>query len=162
MTIPRWKCSPSSIIRGWGEPNGVSQIEVLDDRMIIRHEFMDTVRTVYLDGREPANDYEAGLTGHSVGAIDGSTMVIETSDVAAGVLMPHPGVLHSEDMHVVETLTLSDSDQTLTREYVVTDPQYLTEPFTGRSVWLRSELPLTEYNCVELGGISNVRPEEND
>jgi len=65
-------------------------------------------------------------------------------------------------MHVVETLTLSDDDQTLTREYEVTDPQYLKEPFTGRSVWLRSTLPLTEYNCTELGGISNVRPEEND
>ncbi len=159
---PALECSPSSIIRGWSEPNGVSQIEILDDRMIIRHEFMDTIRTVYIDNREPPADYVRSLTAFSVGAIDGNTMTIETSGFAAGVLLPHPGVLHSEDMQIVETLTLSDDGQQLVREYEVTDPQYLTGPYTGRSVWIRSDLPLTAYDCEELSGISKIRPGKDE
>lgn len=159
---PALVCSPSSIIRGWGEPNGVSQIELQDDRAIVRHEFMDTVRTVYLDDRRMPEDFERSLAGFSVGTIDGNTMTIETSGFAAGVLLPHPGVMHSEDMRVVETLTLSDDGQQLVRDYEVVDPQYLNGPYTGRSVWLRSNLPLTAYECEELSGVSKIRPGENE
>jgi len=157
---PALECSPSSIIRAWGEPNGVSQIELQDDRAIIRHEFMDTVRTVYLDGRQMPADFDRSLTGFSVGKINGNTMTIESSGFAAGVLLPHPGVLHSEDMRVVETLTLSDDGQQVVREYEVVDPQYLNAPYTGRSVWLRSNLPLAAYDCEELSGVSKIRPDQ--
>ncbi|MGI9203250.1 MAG: DUF6152 family protein [Woeseiaceae bacterium] len=159
---PALECSPSSIIRAWGEPNGVSQIELHDDRAIIRHEFMDTVRTVYLDDRRMPDDFERGLTGFSVGNIDGNAMTIETTGFAAGVLLPHPGVMHTEDMRVVETLTLSDDGQQVVREYEVLDPQFLKEPYTGRSVWLRSDLPLTAYDCEELSGVSKIRPGQNE
>jgi len=156
---PALECSPSSIIRGWGEPNGISQIERMPGRVIIRHEYMDTVRTVHM-AREYSKDFEQSLTGYSVGWFEGSDLVIETIGFKPGVLMPHPGLLHTADMRVVERLVLSDDGQHLTREYQVSDPRYLKEPLTGRSVWDRTDIPLSPFNCTELSGASKIRPGE--
>ena len=78
--------------------------------------------------------------------------MIETARFKAGVLTPHPGLLHSEDMVVTERLSLSEDGNQLIKEYSVVDPQYLSKPVTGRSAWNRSDIALPKYNCVELGG----------
>lgn len=154
---PALHCSPSSIIRGWGEPNSVSEIFVSDTEVIIKHEYMDTVRVVDLTTREHPASITPSLTGHSVGWYEDKTLVIETTGFSAGILLPHPGLMHSDKMRVVERLTLSDDSTSLTREYEVTDPDYLKTPFTGQSGWTRTDIPLREYNCTELSGINNQR-----
>ncbi len=154
---PALQCSPSSLIRVWGEPFAVNTIEVSDDTIIIRHEFMDTVRTVHLDGGAPPQDYEPGLTGYSVGHFDGDDLVIETKGFKAGVLMPHPGMLHSDQMKLTERLSLNEDGSELVREYEVTDPEYFKGPYTGRSGWRRTNVALSSYDCIELGGVSNIR-----
>jgi len=103
-------------------------------------------------------DLERSLTGHSVGWFEDSTLVIDTAGFAAGVLVPHPGVLHSADMHTVERLSLAENGTRLVREYEVTDPQYLSKPYSGSSRWDRSDIALSVYDCTELSGINNVRP----
>ena len=97
------------------------------------------------------------MTGHSVGWFEGSTLVIDTIGFQAGVLLPHPGVMNSEDMHIVERLSLSADGSQLTRNYEVTDPRFLAAPITGSNSWTRSAIPLSKYNCTELSGINNVR-----
>ena len=49
---PSFECSASSITRAWSEPGTPTEIEQYDDRVVIRHEYMDTVRTIRL-AREP-------------------------------------------------------------------------------------------------------------
>jgi hypothetical protein len=163
---PAFSCSPSSIMRVWGEPDVVNQIEVLEDKVIIRHGFMDTVRTIHLgDAKMPA-DYTPGLTGFSVGRFEGDELVIETTGFKAGVLQPHAGnrnggnggYLHSDKMRVSERLSVSEDGSTLLRSYEATDPEYFASPYKGTNTYLRSALPLTEYNCVELSGVTKVRP----
>ena len=156
---PALFCSPSSIIRGWGEPNSVSEVEITDTTITIRHEYMDTVRTVDLTTREHPSDIEPSLVGHSVGWYEGEDLVIDTIGFDAGVLLPHPGLMNSNKMHVVERLSLSDDGTQLIREYSVTDEDYLKEAVTGRSSWTRTDVPLGKYNCTELSGINNVRPQ---
>jgi len=154
---PALNCSPSSIIRGWSEPNSVSKIEIDDSSVVIRHEYMDTVRHVDLTTREHPASTTPSLTGHSVGWFEDDTLVIASVGFEAGVLLPHPGLMHSENMQVVERLSLGDDGTTLIREYVVTDPDFLKSPHTGQSSWTRSDIPLGEYNCTELGGLNNTR-----
>lgn len=154
---PALRCSPSSLVRVWSEPSGVSTIEVNDDTVVIRHEFMDTVRTIHLDGSAPPEGYEPGLSGYSTGRFEGKDLLIETTGFAAGVLMPHPGILHSEDMKMIERLSLNDDGSELRRAFEVIDPRYFNEPFTGANGWRRSSLSLAEYGCTELGGRSNER-----
>jgi hypothetical protein len=155
---PALFCSPSSIIRGWSEPNSVSEVTQTADQIVIKHEFMDTVRVVDLTTREHPADAEIPVTGHSVGWFEDSTLVIETVGFAAGVLLPHPGVLHSEDMRIAERLSLSEDGTQLIRDYEVTDPQYFSQPYTGTNRWNRTEIALSTYNCTELSGINNQRP----
>lgn len=154
---PALNCSPSSIIRGWGEPNSVSKIEIDDSNVVIRHEYMDTVRHVDLTTREHPASTTPSLTGHSVGWFEDDTLVIETVGFEAGVLLPHQGLMNSENMQIVERLTLSDDGSALIREYVVSDPDFLKTPHTGQSSWTRSDIPIGSYNCTELGGLNNTR-----
>jgi hypothetical protein len=159
---PALECSPSSIIRVWFEPGMVNQIEVLEDKVIIRHEFMDLVRTVHLATQKPPDGFEPSLAGYSIGHFEGDDLVIQTTGFKAGVLQAHAagGMLHTDQMHVTERLTLSDDALRLTRDYVVTDPAYYSEPLTGSQAWQRSTKALPKYDCVELSGVSKVRPED--
>ena len=154
---PALQCSPSSLVRVWGEPNAVNTIEVNDDTIVIRHEFMDTVRTIHMNASKAPDNFEPSLTGYSIGHFEGDVLVIETTAFKAGVLMPHPGILHSDEMTMVERLSLNEDGSELRREYVVTDPRYFSEPLTGASGWRRTNLQLSKYDCIELGGRSNDR-----
>jgi hypothetical protein len=156
---PALRCTPSSILRAWGEPRGVSEITQTPDTMTIKHEYMDTVRVVDLRTQTHPTTVRRSLTGHSVGWFEGATLVIETNGFSAGVLLPHPGVMNSEEMRVVERLSLSTDGNQLTRRYEVTNAKYLATPLTGTSSWNRSAISLSTYNCTELSGVNNIRPE---
>ena len=162
---PAYECSPSSLTRVWGEPGVVNQIEVFDDKIIIRHGFMDTIRTIHLEAPEMPADYAPSLTGYSVGQFDGDDLVIETSGIPAGVLTPHAGggnggYVHSDKLRVTERLSASDDGEQLIRSYSATDADYFVTPFAGTNTYLRSELSMTDYDCVELSGVSKQRPDD--
>jgi hypothetical protein len=159
---PALECSPSSIIRVWFESGMTNQIEIREDQAIIRHEFMDLVRTVHLGAQKPPDGYEASLAGFSVGHFEGNDLVIETTGFKAGVLQAHTGggMLHTDQMQISERLRLSEDGEQLIRDYVVTDPAYYLSPITGSQTWQRSTRPLQEFDCVELSGASKVRPED--
>lgn len=154
---PALQCSPSSIIRGYSEPNGASDFTQSQSQIVIRHEFMDTVRTIDLTTHEHSANTVLSMTGHSVGWFEGGTLVIETVGFEAGVLLPHPGLLHSEEMRIVERMTLAEGGNVLLRDYEVTDSKFFTGAFTGSNSWTRSDISVNAYNCVELGGVSNIR-----
>ncbi len=154
---PALVCSPSSITRGWSEPGGPSEFTQTEDQIVIRHEYMDMLRTIDLTTREHPSIIQPSLTGHSVGWFEGDTLVVETVGFEAGVLVPHPGLVHSDEMKVIERLTLAENGNLLLRAYEVTDSKYFTKAYTGNSSWTRSDIPVSAYNCVELGGISNIR-----
>lgn len=155
---PALQCSPSSIIRGWQEPNSPSEVSLSGDQLIIKHEYMDTVRRIDLSTREHPPQVTPSLTGHSVGWMEGDTLIIDTVGFEAGVLIPHPGVVNTADMRIVERLTISSDSRNLLRRYEVTDPAYLRASITGNNSWDRSDIAVSEYDCTELSGINNVRP----
>ena len=109
LMIQRLNAVRSSIIRGWSEPSGISEITQSGDQIVIKHEFMDTVRVINMDTREHPNDIEPSMTGHSIGWYEDDVLVVETAGFEAGVLVPHPGLLHSEDMVITERLSLSEN-----------------------------------------------------
>jgi hypothetical protein len=56
-------------------------------------------------------------------------------------------VPNSEQAHVVERFTLNEDGRALTRAYVVEDPVYLAEPFTGMDVVHVADLTYEPFNC---------------
>ena len=144
---PSFECSASSITRAWSEPGTPTDIEQFEDRVVIRHEYMDTVRTIRL-AREHTPSPVPRPYGHSIGWYDGSALVVDTVGFAAGVLTPHPGILHSGALHITERITVDSDDLALTVEWTAEDPEFFTEPFAGTSYYMPSPYPVTAYDCT--------------
>ena len=144
---PSFECSASSITRAWSEPGTPTDIEQYDDRVVIRHEYMDTERTIRL-----AAEHDPALTpqpyGHSIGWYEGSTLVVDTIGFAPGVLTPHPGILHSAALHVTERLTVDPDEMLITLEWTAEDPEYFIEPFSGTNYYMPSLYSVSRYNCT--------------
>ncbi|MGI9259166.1 MAG: DUF6152 family protein [Gammaproteobacteria bacterium] len=146
---PSFECSAASITRAWDEPGTPTAIEQTNQQLVIRHEYMDTVRTIQLGTREHPPDLAARPYGHSVGWYEGSTLVIDTIGFEAGVLTPHPGILHSAQLHTVERLSLSPEEGTMELEWVAEDPLFFGEPLTGSIRFTSSPFSVEPYGCVQ-------------
>jgi len=144
---PSFECSASSVSRVWGNPRTPTDIEQTEDSVIIRHEYMDTVRTIRL-----AREHDKVVTprpyGHSIGWYEGSTLVIDTIAFTAGVLTPHPGTMHSDALHMVERVTLNPGNPSLDMEWMAEDPKFFKPPFRGGNHYIESLYPVTEYGCT--------------
>jgi hypothetical protein len=119
---------------------------------------MDFVRTIHMNAAHPKTIVPT-TAGHSTGTWDGDVLVVDTVGFAPGVLIPLSGAMHSNQMHVVERFSVDPNANTLTRAYRVEDPLYVKNPYTGSDVMLLSKEPFVPYNCVELSGKNNLRPQ---
>ncbi len=127
----------------------LSGIELREERVILRNEFFDMSRTVYMDGRDHPENGERTNQGHSVGWWEGDTLVVDTT-----LLSPHRagnssgGVPSGEQKHVVERFSLSDDGTRAIVDVFVEDPEFLTEPFEGQTEMVYSpHLQLYAYDC---------------
>jgi hypothetical protein len=126
----------------------LNRLEILDDRVIIRSEFFDTVRTVYMDGRGHPENGERTNQGHSIGRWDGDTLVVDTTLFADHPSANGNGVPSGPKKHLVERFSLSDDGTRMIVDFFLEDPDYLAEPFTGRKELLFApQLELYRYDC---------------
>ena len=145
---PGYECSPASVWRAWANPTP-TEIEQQEDRVILRHEYMDGVRTVYLDKRDHATDAQPNVVGCSIGWFEGSTLVIDTTGFSRSVIQTVSGLPQTETLRTVERLTLSDDGRTFQHELTHEDPATFTAPWTSTRTYRRApELTLLEFDCV--------------
>jgi hypothetical protein len=157
---PAFRCDPVAIRRVWGAPGTPLSITRQSDRVILRFEWMDVQRVVYLNQREhPKNGPRTSL-GHSIGHFEGDTLVIETANYSAGVLnqyveqagQPTRGLLHSAALTSVERVRLDAATQQLVVEITLKDPEFFTRDFDPWTMEFRpSELKLERFNCSREG-----------
>jgi hypothetical protein len=100
----------------------------LNDRVVIRSDWLGAERTVYMDGRDhpPAN--ERSLQGHSTGRWEGKVLVVDTRNFADEVWAT---VQSGEGKHLVERFALSADGKSLNYSFVLEDPEYLARPVSG-------------------------------
>ena len=157
---PAIKCDPANILFGWVHDRHVNQIVQKDNEITLKYGYMDFVRTIHLNQTEHPKNIKPSRGGHSIGKWDGDVLAVDTVGFLPGVLIPIIGVMHSDQMHIVERFTFDPNAKTLTREYHAEDPLYLKGPYTGRDVMMISDEPYVPYNCVELSGTNNIRPKK--
>ena len=109
---------------------------------------MDTVRTVDMSTREHAKNLTPTLYGHSIGWWEGSTLVIDTTGFTAGVLQPHPGILHSDALHIIERLTVDPERTSLHVAWTAEDPKYFTQPMSGEFTFAPTSYKVQPYDCT--------------
>ncbi|NNC63600.1 MAG: hypothetical protein HKN84_02340 [Gammaproteobacteria bacterium] len=126
----------------------LSEIEIGDDIVFIRSEYLDAVRAVYMDGRGHPEDVEPTPQGHSIGRWEDGALVVDTVAFAEQQSVNGQGVPSSPQKHTIERYALSDDGRRLTIDVFLEDPVYLAEPFSGTLEWQYSPtLSFHSYNC---------------
>jgi hypothetical protein len=85
--------------------------------------------------------------GDAIGRWEGDTLVIEVKNVITKTFMHDSGLPHSDELHVIERLTLIEDGAAIQNEIVMEDPVILTEPWEYTVVYERSDEKPAEYVC---------------
>ena len=163
---PTFRCDPVAIRRVWGAPG--TPLEVVHDGsdLVLHHEWMDVRRVIHMGMKDHAKAGKRTSLGHSIGHMEGDTLVIETANYAAGVLnqyvetpgQPTKGLLHSDKLTTVERLHLDAAGQRLVVEVDMTDPEFFTQPFNRATTeYAPSELKIEPFNCSREGLTGTVK-----
>ena len=117
--------------------------------MILRSEFFDVTRTVYMDGRGHPVNGERTNQGHSIGWWEGDTLVVDTTLLADHRAGNSPrGVPSGAQKRMVERFSLSEDGTQAIVDVFVEDPEFLAEPFeTQLEIVYSPHLELYSYEC---------------
>jgi hypothetical protein len=142
--------------------NANLQILQTQDLLVILHEMMHDVRTIYLDGRPHPPPEIQWLAGHSVGRFEGETLVVDTTNFTpltnfrGSPQNTRQDIFASERMHVVERFTRTGEDS-MHYSFTVEDPDTWSAPWSGGMDIRRTEGPIYEYACHEGNlGLANI------
>ena len=150
---PNLRCIPNPTPFHIASVNYLTGIEMLEDRVILRNEFLDVHRVVYMDGRGHPQNGERTVQGHSIGWWEGDVLVVDTALFAEFPSGNGAGVPSGARKHVVERYSLSEDGTRAIVDILVEDPEFLAEPFRGRQEMLYTpQLQLFQYNCVAEPG----------
>lgn len=123
-------------------------ITVQKDRVIINVDWMDSVRTVWLDGRRHPPATETFLHGHSIGRWEGETLVVETTNFKEHSMGTSTSLPASTQKKMTERFTLGPDKKTLMISGTVEDPVYLTAPGQFSGTWeYRPGMPQSNEKC---------------
>jgi hypothetical protein len=107
------------------------------------------VRRIYLRDEPPAGSLDVSHGGNSVGRWDGSTLVVETTNLDPTAPLVSGSTL-GPDARVVERIALVDAD-TLAIEATLTAPAVLAAPLTAQQRYRRAQdRAFTDFDtCVD-------------
>jgi hypothetical protein len=131
------------------------QIEQDDEKVLLRYEYWNAVRTVYIDGRGYQPKAAPSRLGQSIGRYEGKTLVVETTGIIPNLFgLPGMGsIKHSDQARAVERYTLSDDGNRLDLEWTFIDPVNFTKPVQGQKSFLSSpDGELEEFVCEAVTG----------
>lgn len=113
----------------------LNEIYMSDNKITIRGELFGSERVIYTDGRGHPENAEHTNQGHSIGWWEDDVLVVETRLLAEHRSALIDGAPMGPNRHVIERFSLSDDGRRLLIDFVVEDPDYLTEPFAGDMEW---------------------------
>jgi len=138
------------------------QIMQTRGRFVIRHEIMNGVRIIPVDGTPHVSKSVHLLHGDSRGQWDGDTLVVDTTNFSDRTPFRGPPATARQDiftgrsLHVTERFTRTDAD-TIVYRFTVDDPGTFVRPWSGEMLMRKMEGPLFEYACHEGNyGLANI------
>ena len=144
---PKYDCVPSSSPAIQYDPYFMQVIQ-WPDRVLLRYEKDDQIRTVWLDGREaPVNEYT--IQGFSVGRYEADTLVVETDHFVFDItgFDDYNGIPSSQLKKITERYWRAGND--LRIRLTLEDPMFLREPASYETRWLPAPegYNLNPYEC---------------
>lgn len=104
-----------------------------EEKILIRSEWFNELRTVWMDGRSHPDSSETYATGHSIGYWVGDTLVVDTQNFDYHRSPYQIGVPSGSQKHVVERYTLSEDRTHIRVEFMLEDPEYIARPYIRTS-----------------------------
>ena len=113
--------------------------------------FMNSVRTIYLDGRKPSDPDTVvySYNGESIGHWEGDTLVVHTRYIEPNQHWIDMGLPISDQFEFTERIRLLDKGKTLQIEYIMTDPKNWKGEWRSTKRWMRQDYSdIFEVECL--------------
>jgi hypothetical protein len=123
-------------------------ITIQPDRVVMKVDWLDSERTIFLDGRKHPPAAQTSLHGHSVGRWEGATLVVETTNFKEHPMGLSTSLPSSTQKRLTERLRLSPDGKSLIYSGVIEDPVYLAKPVEWSGQWMyRPGMPHSNEKC---------------
>jgi hypothetical protein len=123
-------------------------ITVARDRVVMKVDWMDSERTIYLDGRKHPAASDTSMLGHSVGHWEGETLVVETTNFKEHQMGLSTSLPSSAQKRLTERFALSADKKNLIYSGIIEDPVYLSKPVEWTGRWeYRPNLQHSNQKC---------------
>ena len=113
-----------------------NSIALEEDRVVMKVDWMDSERIIYLDGRAHPPASETFLHGHSVGRWEGDTLVVDSANYTEHPMGLSTSLPGSTLKHLVERFRVGEDGKSLVYSGAMEDPEYLTAPVEWSGQWL--------------------------
>ncbi len=124
------------------------QINEDEQTIVLRTEYFDELRMVYMDGREHPENGERTFTGHSIGWWEEDVLVVDTQLFANHRSPYQIGVPSGVQKHLVERYKLNEDGTRIIVEFVLEDPEYMLEPLIHtRELIYSPDVEMVSFNC---------------
>ena len=116
-------------------------------------ELMNSMRIVYLDGRQHTDPDIAvpSFNGESIGRWDGNALVIDTKNFVAEHHWIHDrqGIPASDALHINERITLIEDGKRMQIDFTLTDPKVFEGSWKFTKFWNRvDDRDIAEVECL--------------
>ena len=153
---PSLLCVPASLGRMWGNPGSPIEFRLYEDRVIIRYELFDLIRTIKLNQDGHPLDLAPSVVnvdgqrfetmGHSIGWYEEEMLLVETIGYADSYLTTSVGIPQSQAMRTLERFFRVGEQVAL--EITFIDPIIFQAPFTVSYRLNPSRFEVAEYGCT--------------
>ncbi len=115
--------------------------------IMIRSQYFDQERTVYMDGRPHPPD-ERTYEGHSIGRWEDDVLVVDTANFTDNRSPYQNGIPSGAQKHVVERYRLLAGGTRLRVEFMLEDPEFIVGSMThSRELVYSPQIDMTPFNC---------------
>lgn len=153
---PENACKPPSIIYAM---QGPFPIEIFQSErfIVMKLEYYDLVRLIFLDGRKAEKDYPDSPTGFSSGHWEGSTLVVTTTHLQPATITNN-GLDHTSGVRVTERFKLGPGGKTLLSTQEFEDPAVIENRGVRFIAWRKEPgQHVYPYEC-DPGFAGNYHP----
>jgi hypothetical protein len=144
-------CRPPGLIYSM---QGPFPIEIFEGRdiIVVRLEYFDLVRLIFMNETSHPDDWPHSQTGHSVGRWEGDTLVVDTAKLVAGTLFNN-GVDYTENVRLHERFRLADPN-TLIVTQQFEDPGSFEGTAARIMSFMRGDDHVYPYDCDPTYGVA--------
>lgn len=154
---PKYDCQPASSPAIQYDPYHM-QVTQWPDRVLLRYEKDDQLRTVWLDGREPSS-LDINNQGFSVGHYEDGALIVTTTHFMFDItgFDDYNGIPSSAQKVLTERYWMDGENLQLT--LTLEDPMFLLEPASYSTRWVpaRPGYQLAAYGCDPESARASVR-----